>query len=75
MDNRQTATFTIPRFESDNINSGTFRNWGTLNVTSDSIVVASDVTLEENGLLNTNDVISHLRVLGYTNTFFPLKFF
>ncbi|MCJ7457531.1 MAG: dockerin type I domain-containing protein, partial [candidate division Zixibacteria bacterium] len=38
LDNRKIATFTIPRFEPDNIVSGTFRNWGTLNVTSDSVV-------------------------------------
>jgi hypothetical protein len=64
LDNRRTATFSIPRFEADNIVSGYFKNWGTLNVLSDSIVVNSGVTLEESGLLSADDSLSRMRVLG-----------
>jgi len=64
LDNRKTVTFTIPRFEGDNVVSGTFKNWGILNVTSDSIVVNTGVTLEESGLLSADDSLGRMRILG-----------
>ncbi len=65
IDNRKTATFTVPRFESDNMVSGKFSNWGLLSVVSDSLVINSGFTLNENGRLSEDDSVSSIRVLGY----------
>ena len=65
IDNRNTATFTIPRFEPDNIVSGGFVNWGVLNVVSDSLVIGANSWLAEDGRLSVDDSVSSIRVLGY----------
>jgi hypothetical protein len=64
IDNRNTGVFTISRFDSGNIASGTFKNWGRLNILSDSIVVNTGVTLQEDGLLGASDSVSYMRVFG-----------
>ena len=64
VENHKAATFTIPRFEPDNMISGTFMNWGVLNVVADSIVVNAGMTLEESGRLGATDSITSMRILG-----------
>ena len=63
-ENRLPATFTIERFENDHLIDGTFRNYSTLVVESDSIVIGEGFILEENGFLNEDDRINRIRVLG-----------
>ncbi len=61
---RNNVTVSLPRFAPNNIISGTFKNWGILNVASDSIVINTGAGLEENGSLGTSDSIGYMQIYG-----------